>query len=224
MQYGNFDLQKREYVITKPNTPAPWANYLGSPAYGAIITNNAGGYSFVQSGAKGRLLRYRFNESDKPGRYIYLRDEKDGDFWSASWQPVGKPLDQYKSECRHGMGYTEIKADYKNISSTVKYYVPQGVEYEVWNVTVTNNDSVAREISAYGYAEFTCDGNYEQDQVNLQYSQFITRTHFKDPLILQTINENFALHNPNGSFPPVTRFFGLSGARVASNCGDKAAF
>ena len=42
MQYGYFDEKAREYVITNPNTPAPWANYLGSPDYGAIITQNAG--------------------------------------------------------------------------------------------------------------------------------------------------------------------------------------
>ena len=54
MQYGYFDEKAREYVITNPNTPAPWANYLGSPEYGAIVTQNAGGYSFVKSGAAGR--------------------------------------------------------------------------------------------------------------------------------------------------------------------------
>ncbi|MCL2225061.1 MAG: N,N'-diacetylchitobiose phosphorylase [Defluviitaleaceae bacterium] len=221
MQYGHFDPQNREYVITKPNTPAPWANYLGSPAYGAIITNNAGGYSFAKSGAKGRITRYRFNENDRPGRYVYLRDQASGDYWSASWQPVGKPVDQYKSECRHGTGYTELKADYSKISSTVKYYVPHGSEYEVWNVTVTNNDSTAREISAYGYAEFTNDGNYEQDQVNLQYSQFITRTYFRDPFIFQYINENFQAFN---NYDPKMRFFGLAGAKVESHCGDKAYF
>ena len=92
MQYGYFDDSAREYVITRPDTPAPWANYLGSPAYGALISNNAGGYSFVKSGANGRLLRYNFDGSDRPGRYIYVRDNDDGDFWSASWQPVGKDL------------------------------------------------------------------------------------------------------------------------------------
>ena len=221
MQYGHFDPQNREYVITEPNTPAPWANYLGSPAYGAIITNNAGGYSFVKSGAAGRIIRYRFNENDRPGRYVYLRDEANGDYWSASWQPVGKPVDKYKSECRHGTGYTQLSAEYSGISSKVKYYVPKDAEYEVWNVTVTNSDSKPREISAYGFAEFTCDGSYEQDQVNLQYSQFITRTYFKDPFILQKINENFALFN---GYNPTTRFFGIAGAKVVSHCGDKAAF
>ena len=48
MNFGYFDEEKREYVITKPNTPAPWCNYLGSPEYGAIISNNVGGYSFVK--------------------------------------------------------------------------------------------------------------------------------------------------------------------------------
>ena len=75
MNYGYFDEANKEYVITKPNTPAPWANYLGSPEYGAIISNNAGGYSFVKSGANGRITRYIFNQEDRPGRYIYLRDD-----------------------------------------------------------------------------------------------------------------------------------------------------
>ena len=97
MNFGYFDDDNREYVITKPNTPAPWCNYLGSPEYGAIISNNAGGYSFVKSGANGRILRYHFNSDDTPGRYIYLRDDENGDYWSASWQPVGKELTEYKN-------------------------------------------------------------------------------------------------------------------------------
>ncbi|MDR2596106.1 MAG: N,N'-diacetylchitobiose phosphorylase, partial [Treponema sp.] len=155
MKYGYFDPEKREYVIDKPDTPAPWANYLGSPAYGAIISNNAGGYSFVKSGAAGRLIRYRFNEQDRPGRYVYLRDDEDGDYWSASWQPVGKPLDKYKSVCRHGTGYTQIEADYKDIHSQALYYVPQDADYEVWKIKVTNTGNKARKISSFGFVELT---------------------------------------------------------------------
>ena len=92
MKYGYFDESKKEYVITRPDTPAPWVNYLGSPEYGAIISNNAGGYSFAKSGANGRILRYVFNQFDEPGRYIYIRDNENRDYWSASWQPVGKSL------------------------------------------------------------------------------------------------------------------------------------
>ena len=112
MQYGHFDDRAREYVITRPDTPAPWVNYLGSPEYGAIISNNAGGYSFARSGANGRILRYVFNQFDQPGRYLYLRDDDSGDFWSASWQPVGKDLAHYRSRCCHGMGYCGLRNGY----------------------------------------------------------------------------------------------------------------
>ena len=116
MQYGYFDLKNKEYVIDHPDTPAPWVNYLGSPEYGAMISNNAAGYSFVKSGANGRISRFRFNSMMAlPGRYIYLRDNDTKDYWSATWQPVGKPLDAYKSVCRHRTAYTVISADYAGI-------------------------------------------------------------------------------------------------------------
>ncbi|GHU88609.1 N,N'-diacetylchitobiose phosphorylase [Clostridia bacterium] len=221
MSYGHFDSANREYVITKPDTPAAWANYLGSPEYGAIITNAAGGYSFVKSGANGRVLRYRFNDAeDRPGRYVYLRDDKSGDFWSASWQPVGKPLSEYDGVTRHGTGYTRMTADYSGVHSDALYYVPLDSDWEVWRVTVTNTGKESRDLSLFGYAEFTNFGNYEQDQVNLQYTQFITRTYFNNTHITQTINGNCAAtHSAQPS-----RFFGLAGAAVAGYCGDKDSF
>ena len=170
MQYGYFDDAHREYVVQRPDTPAPWVNYLGSPEYGAIISNNAGGYSFAKSGANGRILRYVFNQFDRPGRYLYLRDNASGDFWSASWQPVGKDLQDYACECRHGMGYTRMLSDYAGIHAEAVYYVPKDSAHEVWELTVTNTTDAPRELTLTGYAEFTNHNNYEQDQVNLQSS------------------------------------------------------
>lgn len=223
MQYGYFDLKNKEYVITKPDTPAPWCNYLGSPAYGAIISNNAGGYSFIESGANGRISRYRFNSNMAlPGRYIYLRDAKTGDYWSASWQPVGKPLDEYKSECRHGTGYTVMSAEYSSVKSEVTYYVPMGETYEVWSVKVTNLSDCEKSLSAYGFVEFTNDNNYEQDQVNLQYTLFITRTSFEGNKILQHINENSGKDASGSNHRE--RFFGLAKEKVTAYCGSLDSF
>ena len=227
MKYGYFDDARKEYVITRPDTPAPWANYLGSPEYGALISNNAGGYSFAKSGANGRILRYVFNANDRPGRYIYLRDNADGDFWSASWQPVGKPLDVYESECRHGLGYTRISAKYAGIASTAAYYVPMGEAYEVWALRVTNESGRPRELTVTGYAEFTNNSNYEQDQVNLQYSLFITRTSYADNRIIQQIHGNLDALDENEEMDHkrvTERFFGMAGAPVDSACGDKNSF
>ncbi len=227
MNYGYFDSLNREYVITRPDTPAPWVNYLGSPEYGAIISNNAGGYSFAKSGANGRILRYIFNSFDQPGRYLYLRDNDSADYWSASWQPVGKSLDLCRYECRHGMGYTVMTADYSGIRSEAAYYVPLGKSYEVWTLSVSNHSERARDLTLTGYAEFTNHSNYEQDQVNLQYSLFITKTLFEKNRIIQQIHGNLDALPEDGQVDSknvTERFFGLAGAKVASYCGEKEHF
>ncbi|HPS82024.1 MAG TPA: N,N'-diacetylchitobiose phosphorylase, partial [Candidatus Limiplasma sp.] len=222
MQYGFFDEKAREYVITNPDTPAPWANYLGSPEYGAIITVNAGGYSFVRSGAAGRILRYTFNQFDEPGRYLYLRDDATGDYWSATWKPVQKPLDQYRTVCRHGTAYTEFESDYAGIASKALYYVPMGAAHEVWQLTVRNTGDAPRDLSVFSYCEWSNESNYEQDMVNLQYTQFISRTEWLGDHLLQHINEycDRAADGSNGR----ERFIGLVGAPVASATGSRAAF
>ena len=222
MNYGYFDEKNREYVITRPDTPAPWCNYLGSPEYGAIISNNAGGYSFVKSGANGRILRYHFNSDDTPGRYIYIRDDETADFWSASWQPVGKDLNEYKSEVHHGTAYTTMFSEYAGIKTQADYYVPLGKVYEVWRCKVTNTTDKPRKISVFGYAELSNDDNYNQDQVNLQYSLCTTNTLFLGNKILQQINLNW-YKGPDGSNGK-ERFFGMAGQKVTSYNGDKEAF
>ena len=177
MRYGHFDDDAKEYVITRPDTPQSWSNYLGSTEYGAIMTNNAGGYSFYRSGARGRFLRLRFNHvpRDQPGRYFYLYDRESGDYWSASWQPVGKPLDQYQSTCRHGTAYTVLESRYASIASEATYFVPLGQTVEYWWLRLTNESNRPRHLSVFTYCEFTNQWDTRQDQVNLQYSLFIVR-------------------------------------------------
>ena len=95
--YGYLDIANREYVITRPDTPTPWINYLGCEDYFGLISNTAGGYSFYKDARLRRITRYRYNNvpSDRPGRYIYIRDAQSGDYWSATWQPVLKDLERF---------------------------------------------------------------------------------------------------------------------------------
>jgi len=191
--YGYFDDIAKEYVITRPDTPRPWSNYLGSTEYGTIITNNAGGYSFYKSGATGRFLRMRFNGMplDQPGRYFYLRDNDGGDFWSSSWQPVGKPLDKYKSTCRHGTAYSVIASEYAEIKTESTYFVPLGQTFEYWRLKVTNKSARKRTLSVFTYCEFANLWDTAQDLINLQYSQFITRASLEDGILGITCNPHY---------------------------------
>ena len=56
MKFGYFDDAAREYVITQPDTPLPWINYLGSEAYFGLISNTAGGYSFYKDAPSPRRV------------------------------------------------------------------------------------------------------------------------------------------------------------------------
>ncbi|NLF38063.1 N,N'-diacetylchitobiose phosphorylase, partial [bacterium] len=185
MRFGYFDDANKEYVIERPDTPRSWTNYLGNTEYGSVITNNAGGYSFYKSGAQGRFLRFRFNAypMDQPGRYFYLRDRKNGDFWSASWQPVGKDLRKYKSTCRFGTAYAVIDSEYSGIHMHSTYFVPMGQLFEYWLLTVTNNSKVKRDLSVFTYVEFASEWRMQHDLINMQYSQHIARASYKDGII-----------------------------------------
>ncbi len=228
MRYGTFDDNAKEYVITRPDTPQSWSNYLGSTEYGAIITNNAGGYGFYQSGASGRFMRLLFNSipMDQPGRYFYLRDRQSGDYWSASWQPVGKPLDRYQSTCRHGTAYTIIESEYEGIATEATYFVPLGQKFEYWRLKVTNKSDRPRELSTFTFCEFTNQWITFQDQVNLQYSLFIVKGEKTGNLLRFAIHDNLPSNDQAVllSDMPFKCWMGLTGAPLAAYDTSREAF
>jgi len=167
MRYGYFDDEKREYVITQPDTPLPWINYLGCEEYFGLISNTAGGYSFYRDARLRRLTRYRYNNEplDEGGRYIYLRDNVSGQFWSPTWQPTRMPLEEYT--CRHGMGYTAIRSLNQGIEAQVRYFVPLGESLEVWQLSLTNRRPAPARLSAFSLVEF-CLWDAQDDATNYQ--------------------------------------------------------
>lgn len=228
MQYGHFDDDRKEYVITRPDTPKPWSNYLGSTEYGAIITNNAGGYSFWKSGGMGRFMRMRFNSipMDQPGRYLYFHDHENKDYWSAAWQPVGKPLEQFKSVCRHGTGYTVITSEYAGIESEVTYFVPLGKLFEIWQVRVTNKSDRKRALSAFTYTELVGTWNAIDDLLNIQYVQYTAQMKVIDGIIDHGTNVNIPEMPDNFKEKDQGRhtFQALVGLPVAAFDTDREAF
>ena len=167
MKFGYFDDTQREYVITQPDTPLPWINYLGCEAYFGLISNTAGGYSFYKDARLRRLTRYRYNNAplDMGGRYLYLRDNGTGKYWSPSWMPTRRKLDEY--ECRHGQGYTIITSKLNGIKSSARYFVPLGESLEIWQVTLTNENASDADLSLFSAVEF-CLWDANDDATNFQ--------------------------------------------------------
>ena len=163
--FGHFDDANREYVITDPQTPWPWINYLGNEDFFSLISNTAGGYSFYKDAKFRRITRYRYNgvPMDNGGRYFYINDG--GTVWSPGWKPCKTPLDFY--ECRHGMSYTRITGAKDGIRASVLFFVPLHTWAEVQKVTLANTDDAPKKIKLYSFAEW-CLWNAATDMENFQ--------------------------------------------------------
>ena len=164
-QFGHFDDGTREYVVTRPDTPWPWINYMGTRDFFSLISNTAGGYCFCRDAKFRRILRYRYNgvPMDAGGRYFYI---KDGDtVWNPGWKPCKTPLDAY--ECRHGMGYTRICGEKNGLRADVLFFVPPESRCEIHRVKLTNTGNVRKSFQLYSFVEW-CLWNASTDMENFQ--------------------------------------------------------
>ena len=164
-EFGHFDDERREYVITTPKTPLPWINYLGTNGFFSLISNTGGGYSFYRDAKLRRITRYRYNNvpADNNGRYLYI---KDGDtVWNPGWQPTRTPLDAY--ECRHGMGYTKLYGKKGGVAAEVLNFVPVSDPCHVMRLTLTNEGDAAKKLQVFSYVEW-CLWNADDDDRNFQ--------------------------------------------------------
>ena len=163
--YGRFDDAHREYVITRPDTPLPWLNYLGSDEMFGLCTNTAGGYTFWKDAKLRRLTRYRYNNvpMDLGGRYLYVNDG--GTAWNPGWKPTKTALDAY--ECRHGLGYTTIRGEKAGLEVEVTFFIVPGENVEVWRTKVTNKSGQKKDVKLYSLQEF-CLFEALNDMTNYQ--------------------------------------------------------
>lgn len=182
MRYGYFDEGAREYVVTRPDTPTPWINYIGSGKYGGIVSNTGGGYSFHKDPQNRRITRYRYNSipMDRPGRYIYIKDAETGEYWNPGFQPSGAKLDSYC--CRHGMGYTVLEGEHKGITASLTYFVPDDRDFEIWLLKAENTLKVSKKLKIFSYAEF-CFWDAILDQQNVDWAQQINQGRYSNGII-----------------------------------------
>ena len=204
MQYGHYDDAKREYVIDRVDIPVSWTNYLGVENMCGVVNHTAGGYLFYKSPEYHRITRFRANAvpMDRPGHYVYLRDAESKDYWSVSWQPVGKPLDQAKYTCRHGMSYSVYECDYNKIKASQTLMIPMGDPVELWDVKIKNEDDKARTLDVFGYCELSFH-HIMIDNQNYQMSLYCSGSSYEDGVIEHDLfYEEFGYQYFAGNFEP----------------------
>ena len=204
MHYGYFDDENREYVIERPDVPVSWTNYLGVTDMATVISHNAGGYSFCQSAEHGRITRFRQNgvPLDRPGHYVYLRDDDTGEYWTISWQPAGKDLSKATYECRHGLSYSKFSCDYQDIHAEQLLFIPVEDPVELWDVRLRNDGDRPRRLSVFSYVEFSFH-HIEIDNQNLQMSLYASGSSYQDGIVeYDFFYEPWTNHFFAGSFKP----------------------
>ena len=181
MKYGFFDDKEKEYVINRPDIPVSWTNYLGVKDLCTVISHNAGGYSFFKSTEHHRITRFRPNgiPLDRPGHYVYLRDDETGEYWSLSWQPVGKNFKRAEYVCRHGLSYSKFQCNYREIEAEQLMFIPLDDDIELWDVRIKNKSRKKRSISVFSYIEFSFH-HVEIDNQNFQMSLYASGSNYKD--------------------------------------------
>lgn len=184
MRYGYFDNENREYVIERVDLSASWTNYIGVEDMCGVVNHTAGGYLFYKSPEYHRITRFRANAvpMDRPGHYVYLRDNESEDYWSISWQPVGKSLDEAKYTCRHGLSYSVYECSYKGIQASQTLVIPIGDAVELWDVKVQNQSDRVRELSVFSYCEFSFH-HINMDNQNFQMSMYAAGSSCEDGII-----------------------------------------
>lgn len=204
MRYGHFDNERREYVIERVDLPTSWTNYLGVKDTCVVVNHTAGGYMFYKTPEYHRVTRFRGNSipMDRPGHYVYIRDNDSEDYWSISWQPVGKSLDEAKYSCRHGMSYSIYECDYSKIKASQTLVVPVEDDVELWDVKIKNEDSVSRSLSIFSYCEFSFH-HILMDNQNFQMSMYCAGSSYEDGIIEHDLfYEEFGYQYVTSNFKP----------------------
>lgn len=192
MQYGYFDNEHREYVIDRVDLPVSWTNYIGLKDMYGVFNHTAGGYLLYKSPEYHRITRFRPNgvPMDGPGHYVYVRDDETGDYWSLSWQPVGKPRECYS--CRHGLSYIKYNCNYSDITAQQKLFVAMDDPVEIWDVSLKNDSDRPRTLSVFSYLEFSFH-HIDMDNRNFQMSLYAAGSRYEDGVI-----EHDLYYEPDG--------------------------
>jgi cyclic beta-1,2-glucan synthetase len=132
--------------------PAPWINVVANPSFGFLISESGGGYTWAGNSQMNRLTPWHNDPvADPPGEAIYVRDEATGEVWTPTPLPCRSGA---AVTVRHGQGYTVFEQRSRGLAQELLLFVPAGDPVKLLRLTVRNESSRPRSLSATYYAEW----------------------------------------------------------------------
>ncbi len=148
-EYGHFSADGKAFIITTPQTPRHWYNYLWNRNFVSLVSQTGQGEAFSQD-ALGRRIPLL------SARMLFLRDQDSGELWAANGLPVAKAYQNYR--CKHALGCTTIALRYGDIATAFRIFTPQAELCEVWTLRVANEGKRERRLQIFPFADTLLDG------------------------------------------------------------------
>jgi cyclic beta-1,2-glucan synthetase len=143
---GVGSLSRRYHSV---NLPTPRTQILSNGNYSVMLTSAGSGYSQYQHLA---LTRWREDVTqDHWGSYIFIKDLERQKVWSATFQPLGTPPENY--EVTFAEDRVLFHREEEEIHSDLEIFISPENNAEIRQLTLTNNCDYARNIEITSYAE-----------------------------------------------------------------------
>lgn len=154
-KYGHFEEGTSNFVITNPDIPRNWYNYLWNEKYVTFTSQAGAGDSFAQDWISNRVSLIH-------DRGVFLVE--DGKSVGLSGLPINEKRDSYR--CVHRRGETTIYTEKDGISSEFCIFVPREEACEIWELKLKNNSDRTRELTSLFFFGSAIDGPYTRQGYN----------------------------------------------------------
>ncbi len=142
-QYGGFDNNGHDYVVTNTNTPMPWVNVIANSfdvggqsganvkdVFGCVVSSTMAGFTFAHNAQQFKLTSWSND---------IVRD-------NASEMLLIDGHQFVPATARHGQGFSAFDADYDDISVKVRLFVATDRPEKYYQIAVQNKCDDEREV------------------------------------------------------------------------------
>jgi len=127
-QYGGFDNDGRDYVVTNTNTPMPWVNVIANPHFGCVVSSTMAGFTFAHNAQQFKLTGWSNDIVRDNASEMLLIDKRQ--FIPAT--------------ARHSQGYSAFDADYPDLEVKIRTFVAHERMERYYQIKIHNKTDQPR--------------------------------------------------------------------------------
>ncbi len=207
---GKFDSASGEFgfeISTELRAPRPWINVLANPAFGTLLSEAGGGYSWALNSRLMQLTAWSNDPvADPASEWFLLQDSKTREVWNVAPGTLGDEMVAYRVS--HGQGYSTISHQRGDLTINALWCVDAMSSVKQVRLRIMNGGHRTRHLRVVGIAEWMMGAN-RSDRSTVHTALFKQRLAGQQlTALLCTQRERSA------GFGDGTAFFGLANSEA----------